>query len=376
MLEIKQVDLNSRAQVNQFIQFHYDLYKGCPQWVPPFRSDIRIMLDKKKHPFYEHSDANFFVALRDGKAVGRIAAMENKSFNQYHQTKKAQFYLFDSIDDQEVANALFDRYTEWARVRGLNELVGPKGFSAFDGYGVQVEGFEHRQMMTMMNYNYSYYPTLFENAGFTRENDFVSCYIPRDKFKLPEKVAEIARRVEERGTFKVINFKNKNELKKIAWEIGEAYNKTFVNNWEYYPLTKKEIQLLLDNLLVIADPKLIKIIKHNDDIVGFLFAFPDISEALQRHDGRITPWALIDIFRELKRTKWISLNGVGVLPEMQGRGGNALLYEEIRKTIFDFQFEHAEQTQMADTAVQVRKDMETVGAKIYKRHRIFHKVIA
>jgi len=375
MLEIKEVNLKSKAEINQFIQFHYDLYKGCPQWVPPFRNDIRIMMQPDKHPYYEHSTAEFFMAIQDGKVVGRIAAMENTPFNNYHKTRKGQFYLFDCIDDQAVANALFDKLSGWCRERGLNEIVGPKGFSGFDGYGVQVEGFEHRQMMTMMNYNYAYYPKLFETAGFTCENDFVSCYLPRESFNLTEKVRELIRRVQERGTFQVLNFNNKKELKKWAWRIGQVYNDTFINNWEYYPFTKREIQFVVDNVIVWADPKLIKIILRNDKIVGFLFAFPDISEALQRHDGRLTPWALIDILREAKRTKWVSLNGVGVIPELQGRGGNALLYEEVRKTLFDYGFEHAEATQMADTAVQVRKDMINVGAKIYKVHRIFHKTL-
>lgn len=375
MLEIQKVNLSSRNDVNRFIQFHYDLYKGCPQWVPPFRGDIRMMLNPKKHPFFDHSDAEFFMAVEDGKVVGRIAAMENKLFNQWHKSKKGQFYLFDSINDQKVANILLDQLAEWCLARGLNEIVGPKGFSAFDGYGIQVTGFEHRQMMTMMNYNYPYYPGLFENAGFTRDNDFVSCYAPRESFVVPEKVQEIARRVQERGTFKVLSFKTKKELRQWAWEIGNTYNQTFVNNWEYYPLTDREIQFLVDNLLVVADPRLIKIILHKERIVGFLFAFPDVSAALQRHDGRITPWALVDIFLEMKRTKWVSLNGVGIIPELQGRGGNALLYSEIQKTICDFGFDHAEETQMADTATQVRKDMETLGVKIYKVHRIFHKVL-
>ncbi|MCC6148291.1 MAG: hypothetical protein IT308_12080 [Anaerolineaceae bacterium] len=375
MVKINKLDTESKAEIKEFIQFHFDLYKNCPQWVPPFRQDIALMLNRKKHPFYDHSDADFFVARRDGKIVGRVAAMENKPFNQYHNTHKLQFYLFDSIDDQEITDALFGEVTNWGRGRGLTEIIGPKGFSAFDGYGIQVEGFEHRQMMTMMNYNFPYYEKLMEKAGFTKENDFVSCYVPRERFILPDKAEEIARRVRERGTFVVKNFKNKRELKDWAWRIGDSYNKTFINNWEYYPLSEREVQFLLDNLLVLANPKLIKIILHNEEIVGFLFGFPDVSKALQRHDGRITPWAIADILIEAKRTKWISLNGVGILPEYQGRGGNALLYSEIRRTVWDFGFDHAEQTQMADTAVQVRRDMESVGAKIYKVHRIFHKVI-
>jgi hypothetical protein len=373
MIQVSQVDINDRKQVDRFIKFHYDLYRGCKQWVPPFWSDMRAMLNPKKHPFYEHSDAAFFIAEQDGKIVSRIAALENKPFNQYHNTKKMAFYLFDTIEDIEAARAVIDRACEWGRARGLTEVSGPKGLSAFDGYGIQVEGFEYRQMMTMMNYNYAYYPRLLEQLGFERENDFVSCYIPRDKFLLPEKVNRAAEIVKKRGTFVVKNFKDRKEMLTWADRIGKAYNSTFVNNWEYYPLTEREIKFAVDGVLTVADPKLIKIILYGDEVVGFLFAFPDISAALQRHGGKITPWALVDFLLEMKRTKWVSLNGVGILPEYHGRGGNALLYHEMQHTITDFNFLHAEQTQMADTAVQVRKDMETLGAKIYKVHRIFHR---
>ena len=375
MLEIQQIDLADKKQVKSFVRFHYDLYKGCPQWVPPFIADIEMMLNKQKHPFYEHSDAEFFVARRDGKIVGRIGAVENRPYNQYHDSKIATFYLFDCIDDQEVANALFDTLIQWSRKRRLNRIVGPKGFSALDGYGILVEGFEHRQMMNMMNYNFEYYPRLFETYGFGRENDFVSCYIQTDSFRVPDKVREISRRIQERGTFWVKKFKNKNEMIKWAPRIGDTYNQSFVNNWEYYPLTPREIKYSIDNILMVAVPDLIKLIMHKDDIIGFLFTFPDISAAMQRHAGHLYPWALLDFLLEMKRTKWISLNGVGVLPEYHGRGANALLYTETEQTMRNFGFLHAEQTQMADTAVQVRKDMETLGARIYKRHRIFSKDI-
>ncbi len=373
MLTVSVVDTHDRKQVNRFIQFHYDMYKNCLQWVPPFRSDLKLMLNKEKHPFFEHSDGDFLIAERDGQVVARLSVAENKPFNRYHGTKKAQFSLFDCVDDQEVANAIFARAFEWAQKRGLTDIIGPKGVGAFDGYGMQVEGFEHRQMMTMMSYNFPYYQALMENGGFDKEVDFVSCYMSRSSFKLPEKADEIAKRVKERATFEIKTFQSKRELRQWASRIARAYNNTFVNNWEYYPLSDKEVANLTETLLVVADPRLIKMILRKDEIVGFLLAFPDISAALQRHDGRITPASAVDMLLEFKRTKWVSLNGVGVLPEYHGRGGNALLYAEMRDTICTYNFDHAEQTCMADTAVQVRQDMVNIGAQIYKRHRVFHK---
>ncbi len=374
MLQIEKIDTQNKAQVRQFINLPYRMYAGHPQWVPPLLIDSEMQLNRKKHPFYEHSDADFWIALRDGKCVGRIAALENRPFNQYHKTREASFYLFECEDNLETAAALFERVFEWAHKRGLTKLVGPKGFGVVDGYGMIVEGYEHRQLMTMMNYNYPYYPKLVTELGFEKEVDFVSCYLPGD-FHLPERVHTIAERVLQRGTLQVQRFRTKADLRSWSKKIGRAYNNAFVNNWEYYPLSENEIKFLLDNLLTIADPRLIKIITHQDDAVGFLFGFPDVSAALQRAKGHINPLSLADLLIELRRTKWIGLNGAGILPEFQGRGGNALLYSEMEKTVGEYKFLHADLTQVAETAVQMRSDLVNLGGKMYKNHRVFGKVL-
>ena len=163
----------------------------------------------------------------------------------------------------------------------------------------------------------------------------------------------------ERGDLKVKQFKNKRELIQWAPRIGAAYNRAFIHNWEYYPFSAGDIQYAVDNIFLVADPVSFKIILHKDEIVGFLFAFPDVSAALQRARGRLFPFGLIDILLEMKRTKTISGNGMGILPEYQGTGGNALLYYEMGRTVFGFQqFEHVEITQVAETTRQMRADLK------------------
>lgn len=376
MVNVEMVDTKDKSLVKRFVRLPHRLYANHPQWVPPLFIDTETQLNRSSHPFYEHSDADFFIATKDGRDAGRIAALENKLFNAYHKTTQAQFYLFECEDDQEVANALFERVFEWANGRGLNRVVGPKGFGALDGYGLQVEGYEHRQVMNMMNYNYPYYVRLVENLGFTKEVDFVSCYMNRETFHLPERLYRIVERVKSRHNIDVHEFKTKKDLRAWASKIGKLYNDSFVNNWEYYPLTEREVKFLLENILLVADPRLIKIITHNDDAIGFLFGFPDLSEAFQRAKGHLFPFGAIDIlFLEKRRTNWISLNGAGVLPEYQGMGGNALLYVEMEKTLNNYQFEHADLTQVAETAVQMRHDLENVGGKAYKNHRVYQKQI-
>lgn len=376
MITVNKIDLNSKSEINRFVQFPFDLYEGHPQWVPPFISDVRTMLNPEKHPYYEHSDAEFFIAEREGEVVGRIVALENKPFNQYHDKKDAEFYLFECIKDQEVANALFETVITWARERGLNKLVGPKGFGPLDGYGIQIEGFEHRQMMNMMNYNYPYYRDLVENLGFEKVVDFVSSYIQPQNFQLSPKVRKAAEIAKKRGTFTVLNFKNKRELLKWADSIGEAYNKAFVDNWEYYPLSQNEIDFVVKNVMTIVDPDLIKIITKDEKVVGFVLPFPDVSAAMQKNKGKLGPLAILRLLMEIKQTDWIAFNGVGILPEYHGLGGNAIMYAELEQSMHaNDQFVHAELTQVAETAEQMRKDLKNLGVKFYKNHRVYQRDI-
>jgi hypothetical protein len=373
MLTIEQVDTQSKAQVQRFIRIPYRLYANHPQWVPPLFGDVELYLNRNKHPYYEFASADFFIAVRDGRDVGRIAALENPHFNDYHKTRQAWFYLFECENDLEAATALMERIFEWARSRKLDTIIGPKGYGPLDGYGLLVEGFEHRQMMTMMNYNYDYYPRLVEALGFQKEVDFVSCHLSAEGFHLPERVHSIAERVLKRGTLGVQRFRSKKEMLGWADRIGQAYNRAFVNNWEYYPLTQREIDFVVGNILPYADYRLIKIITHKDDAVGFLFGFPDVSAAFQRARGHLLPFGLPDLMLEMRRTKWVALNGAGILPEFQGRGGNAVLYSEMENTIRDYKFEHADLTQVAETAVNMRHDLINLGGQPYKNHRVYVK---
>ena len=376
MLIIEKVDTSNKAQVKRFVQLPHRLYKDCPQWVPPPDIDAYNQLNPQKHPFYEHSDVEFFLAVRDGRDVGRIGAIENKPFNQYHKSKEADFYFFECENDPEAVAALFQTVFDWAKSRGLDCVVGPKGLGPLDGYGLQVFGHEHRQTMTMLTYNHPFTQQLIEAQGFVKEVDFVSCYLPADKFQIPERVERIARRAAERSGLAVKKFKNKKELVGWADRIGDAYNKAFINNWEYFPFTKREIDFVVENILTVADHRLIKIITHGDEAVGFLFAFHDVSAALQRAKGKLNPLSLADLLLEMRRTHTVSVNGMGILPEYHGKGGNALLYAEMGHTLLEFrQFSHVEMTQVAESAEQMRADLKNLNGVEYKNYRVYRKTL-
>jgi len=371
MIQIKPFVFDNRKELKTFIEIPFQLYSNVPQWVPPVRMDVRTMLNKKKHPFYEHSDAQAFLAYRDGKAVGRIAVMENRLFNQVQHKNVASFTLLDCEENLQTLQALVNAAKDWAKARGLDILVGPKPFGLGEGYGILVEGFDLRQMMTMMNYNLPYLPRLLENIGFTKEVDFVSCQIETEKFSLPEKVRKVAERVLEKGTITVRGFHTRADIRALGKQIGHVYNEVFVNNWEYYPYTQREIDVAVENVILFADPGLIKVLMDGDRAIGFLFAFPDISSALKRHQGRLNPLSIVDLMREMKKADMVSVNGMGVLSEYHGRGGNALLYYEMEKTVKSRGFKFAEFTQVAESAEQMRKDLITLGGAEVKNHRVY-----
>ena len=160
-----------------------------------------------------------------------------------------------------------------------------------------------------------------------------------------------------------------------APRIGAAYNRAFVHNWEYYPLSDREIAFLVDRVRLLANPRLMTFIESGDDLVGFALAFPDVSAALQRMAGRVTPWGLVRLLAERRRTASVAINGAGIVPEHQGRGGNALLYLQLERAIRQAQFQQAELTQVADTAVKMRHDLERLGAEPIKRHRVYRRTL-
>lgn len=376
MIEIRKIDVNSRKDVRAFIQFQFDLYKNDPNWVPPFRNDVAMMMNRRKHPFYEYGEADFFLALRDGRVVGRIAAHLNPHFNDYQKKKVMSFCLFDAIYDPDVAAALFNAAIDWGRERGMTELIGPKGLSLFDGYGVLVEGFNLRQSMNMSAYNYPYYQTLLEGIGLSKVTDFISVGFEPPTVVVPDKVARALEIVKKHGEIKIFTFKNRKEILARAREIGSLYEKAFSKNWEYFPLTKRDLDFLIENVINFVDPTMVKfIVNGGDELIGFILGFPDISAAMQRHNGNLmNPLLIFDILREIKKTDRIIINGVGILSEYRIKGGDALLFDGIHQILkANPRFQIGEGSQMSETAKEVQREMQGLGLKKSKVHRVYQK---
>jgi hypothetical protein len=370
-MQIRKVDTANRRDVQRFIQLPFDLYKDNAQWVPPIISDAKAVLNRNKHPFYQHSDADFFLAERDGRVAGRIAALFNRNYNEYHKRRNAFFYHFECEDDPEAARGLFDAAFDWARTHGLDEIKGPRGFLRSDGHGILVEGFEHRPAMGIP-YNHPYYAALLEAAGFEKYDDFLSGRIDRGH-ELPQRFFEIAERVKERRGFRIQEFRNKRELRPWIPVVAPVLESAFREWPEYHPSTPEEFKQMANNMILGAKADCVKIVMKGDEPIGFVLTFADISAALQKTGGRLWPFGWIPILLEFRRTDWANLNGVGLLPEYQGMGANAVLYAELAKTLQNSQFNHGDFVQVSEQNMKSFSDMEAIGVKWYKRHRVYRK---
>ncbi len=362
--------------IGDFIRLPDTIFRDCPQYVPWFASSVSAFLTRR-HPFFLHSEAEFFVAYRNGRPVGRICLIEPVRFNKYQKLRDCRFYFLDFHDDLNIAEALFSHARNWACSRGLNRLIGPQGFSSFTGAGILINGFQERSSMTMMNYHYPYYHELVEQCGFTKYKDFFSAQLIRDEFTMPQQVRQLAAVTAEQNNLLVRSLTSRKELRCIASRIVEIYNAAFVTHEEFSPLTDDELRVLVDELAIISDPNLISVIEDHSSaekaIVGFLLTFPDISTELIRNRGKSNLLTILRIRRAKRLTRDYLVNGIGILPEYQGRGGSALLFSEIEKTLTRLQCRSAEMTQIAETTEDMISSIEKLGGRIYKTHRIYQQ---
>lgn len=376
-MQIVEVRRDNKRDVRDFLQLPFRLYKDIPQWVPPLMDGERARF-KPKFPFYEHSQAAFYlVRSGTGQAVGRIAVHNHRKFNEYRNEKNAILYLYEAVDDDQVAGMLFDAVRSWGQARGLDTLLGPKGFLTGDGIGLLVEGFEHKPAIGIA-YNPAYYVRHWEAvAGMQKVMDYVSGKASRAGYEYPPKLKELAERVKQRRGFHVPEFKRMSEVKKYLPLLARAYNTTWTGLWAYTPTAEADLVALFDKLLILAKPELVKFVFKGDELIGFQLAYPDISDAIQRQKGELWPFGWIDMLLEKNRTKWINVNGNAVLPQYQGLGANVILYDEMAKSLLlNPQYEHADLVQVQETNIKMLGDMDDiVEMNFYKRHRVYSRLI-
>ena len=375
-MKIIEIDSSDKRQARRFLELPFRIYRDTPQWVPPLEMDVKKMLNRRSHPFYAHSAAAFWLAVGgDGPddVIGRLAVLDNRHFNEYNQQQTAFFYLFECEDNPEASRGLFEAAAAWARGRGLNRIYGPKGFTALDGMGLLVKGFEHRPALGIP-YNPPYYAGLLESAGFSAAGDTVSGYMHRT-IQFPEKIDQVSQAVQEKRGLHIARYGKRSDLRSLVPKLRDLYNSSIEGTPDNTPLTDDEALTMADQLLWFADPRLIKIVMKDDEPVGFCFAYPDISAALQRTHGRLLPFGWIDILLELRRTRWINVNGAGMVEKYRGLGGTAVLFSEMHKSVVEGRYEHLDIVQIGADNDRMQNEMRNFGIDFYKTHRMYSKTV-
>ena len=371
-MNILQLDLTNKKHVDGFLRLPFSIYRGIPQWVPSLQMDERLRLNSKRFPFYQHSHASFFLACEGTCPIGRLAVLDNSRYNEFNKTKTAFFYLFECENNLEAATALFKAGFDWARLRGLDKIVGPKGFTPLDGFGLLVKGFEHRPAFGLP-YNPAYYVDLIEAQGFVKDGESVSGYLGTN-IHFPPRIHKLAERLAQRRGLHILRCSTRRDLRNLVRHLKELYNNSLTGTEGTAPLTDEEVDNMANQLIWLADPKLVKLVMKDDKAVGFLLAYPDISAALQKTRGRLFPFGWLICLRELRRTDWINVNGAGLLPGYRGSGGTAILYSEMFKSVTENpRYRHAEVVQIGVENENMQREMENFGIDFYKVHRTYVK---
>lgn len=377
---IKKVE--TKKDLKRFIEFHYELYKGDPYDAPNLYSDDLHTLSKDKNAAFDFCESEYYLAFKDGKLRGRVAAIINYKANERWQRKMVRFGWIDFYDDIEVSTALLDAVTEYGRAKGMDELVGPLGFTDMDPEGMLTDGFDQLGTMATL-YNYPYYPKHIEQiGGFEKDNDYVECkvMIPNE---VPERYAKIADMIQRRYNLHV-----KKITKKDVYEGGygvrifQTLNESMKDLYQYSELSERQIQQYVDMYLPFADLSLMTVIEdwsvEPHKIVGAGLTIPSLTRALQKcHKGRLWPFGWWHLLRAIKyhKTNIVDLLLVGVLPEYRRKGANALLFSDLIPRYVKYGFEWGETHVEMETNVNVQSQWQIFDTSIHKRRRCYKKKI-
>lgn len=365
------------AERKAFILFQYELYQDHPAFVPPLVMDRENVLNPKKNPWFEFGTAEFFVAKRGEKIVGRIAAIEDPRYNEFHGEKCGWFGFFECINDVGVAKALFDAAEAWVKGRGLTDMMGPASFSSNGEWGFLIDHFD-KSPAIMMPYNPSYYLSLAEACGYGKRKDLFAWDIDLT-LPVPEKVARIAEKVKQREgiTIRPANMKDwDGEVRRIK----DLYNAAWEKNWGFVPMTDKEFDLLGKELKMVLNPEFVLFAEVNHEPVAFCITVPDANQAIKKANGRLTtfglPIGLVKMLMELKRIKYGRLIALGIRKEFRRRGLDSLLVLETFMAGKRQGWTGGEISWTLEDNDMVNRVIQVFGSKRSKTYRVYGKALA
>lgn len=372
MIEIKKV--TTKKEQKEFLNFPLDLYDKNPYFVPPLYGDEKQIF-KKDYIYYDQSEAVYYNAYKDGKIVGRISGILQKTANEKWNQKRVRFTRFDSIDDQDVADALFKAVENWAKEKGMEEIVGPLGFSDLEREGLLIEGFNELSTFEEQ-YNYEYYVKLIENCGYNKDVDWVErkLYLPK---VIDPRIKELTNMILKKYNLHFANCKNINHfIKQYGDKFFKILDETYDNIYGTVPFTDGMKKMMIDNFKMILDLRFISVlVDENDDIVCFGLCMPSISKAIQKSKGRLTLPTIFRILKAVKKPEIIDLSLVGVVDKYKMKGVGMALISKIYDILQMPGIKYCETNLNLEDNHSIQNQWKNFDSVLHKRRRAYIKII-
>jgi GNAT superfamily N-acetyltransferase len=369
--------VESRRDLTSFIKLPFRLHKGTP-WVPPLVYERRHFLNRSKNPYFQHAEAEYFLAERDGVAVGRITAQFDRHWDERHDPDTGMFGFFESEDDPEVATALIDAAAGWLRERGRKRIVGPMDFTTNDEVGILIEGYDRRPMI-LEPWHPPYYRELLEGIGMEKAMDLLMWYLhlteqmyERNQFH--PMIHEAARQcVEEHGV--KIRHMRKRDLRNEVNRFMEIYNEAWSSNWGFVPVTKEEVDFQAANLKQIIDERWTFIAERDGEVLWAALTLPDINQVLAKMNGRLLPFGWLTFLRQKPKIDRVRVFALGVKPKYQHLGIAAAFYIRHLETASPDGVPGGETGWILETNEPMNRAMEGMGGQVIKKYRLYEKAL-
>ena len=372
MIEIREV--KTKKEIKQFINFPLKLYKGNKNFVPPIYMDEKKCF-RKDYMYLDQAEAKYWLCYKDGKVAGRISAIiQHKANEKWHQ-KRCRFTRFDAINDQEVANALFATAEAYAKEKGMEEVVGPLGFSDFEREGLLIEGFEYLSTFEEQ-YNFDYYQKLIEACGYTKDVDWIEHRLTFNKEKY-DRVAAMSDKLLARGNFKVVPLMSfKKQCKLYGDQFFDLLDIAYDKIYGTVPFSPGMKKLVMSNFAPIMNPHYFRmIVDNNDKIIALAMAFPNIAEAMQTRNGHLTPLTIIRLLRQVRHPKRVDLGLIGVAPEAALGGSHFVLFKLLSEQVMKDKVEYCETNLNLEDNKEILSLWTHFDSIQHKRRRSFVKRI-
>jgi GNAT superfamily N-acetyltransferase len=372
MITIKEV--NSKKELKQFVTFPFSLYKNNPYWIPPIIKDEMVVFDKKKNPAFENSEANLFLAYKNNKIVGRIAAIVNWTEINQQGLKKMRFGWYDVIDDIEVSKILINKIFEIGKQHELDYIEGPVGFSNLDKVGVLTEGFDYIGTMITW-YNHPYYKDHLEELGFVKEKEYLEWRFPFKNVK-PEFFERTQALIKKRYQLKSLNFTSTKQIMPYVDQMFDLFNDSYAKLSSFVPISERQKEYFKKKYISFINPEFITYVADkNDKLVGFAIVMPSFSKALKKANGKLFPTGIFHLIKAKKHSKDVIFYLIGIHPDYQNKGVHAIIFNDYYHAFKKKGIENCIRTPELADNLAIQQIWKHFDPKICKKRRTYRKNI-